>query len=173
MATLAPYSAKRTAIAWPMPELPPVTRTFLPFSPRRPSARVGLGAVAMWGVPPRSGRCVRRAVPSRAAALRAASRRAPARPSASARGSQRGRREGDAEALAPHDHAAVAVEAHVARDRVVLRADVALEVAEVDEAVVEAVAGSGRRRGAQVDLQGGAVGRAEVLEAHVAAAVGR
>src|SRR5215210_7011917 len=33
MATLAPYSAKRTAIACPMPELPPVTRTFLPFSP--------------------------------------------------------------------------------------------------------------------------------------------
>src|SRR3954454_16324765 len=34
MATFAPYSAKRTAIAWPIPELPPVTSTFLPWSPR-------------------------------------------------------------------------------------------------------------------------------------------
>src|SRR5436190_3565397 len=36
MATLAPYSAKRTAIAWPIPELPPVTSTFLPWSPFMP-----------------------------------------------------------------------------------------------------------------------------------------
>src|SRR5947209_8712421 len=36
MATLAPYSAKRTAIAWPIPELPPVTSTFLPWSPLMP-----------------------------------------------------------------------------------------------------------------------------------------
>src|SRR5918999_6070139 len=34
MATLAPYSAKRTAMAWPMPEVPPVTSTFLSRSPR-------------------------------------------------------------------------------------------------------------------------------------------
>jgi hypothetical protein len=34
MATLAPNSANRTAIAWPMPEVPPVTRTFFPLSPR-------------------------------------------------------------------------------------------------------------------------------------------
>ena len=47
MATLAPCSAKRTAIAWPMPELPPVTSTFLPFRPRMASVRVLLGAVAM------------------------------------------------------------------------------------------------------------------------------
>src|SRR5437773_1693970 len=33
MATLEPYSANRTAMAWPMPEVPPVTSTFLPFSP--------------------------------------------------------------------------------------------------------------------------------------------
>src|SRR3954454_21242629 len=33
MATFAPYSAKRTAMAWPIPELPPVTSTFLPWSP--------------------------------------------------------------------------------------------------------------------------------------------
>src|SRR6266542_1081887 len=44
MPTLAPYSAKRTAIAWPIPEVPPVTRTFLPFSPRMPSLGVA-GAV--------------------------------------------------------------------------------------------------------------------------------
>jgi hypothetical protein len=36
IATFAPYSAKRTAIAWPMPELPPVTSTFLPSMPRSP-----------------------------------------------------------------------------------------------------------------------------------------
>src|SRR5206468_2689954 len=47
MATLAPCSAKRTAIAWPMPELPPVTSTFLPFRPGMASLRVLLGAVAM------------------------------------------------------------------------------------------------------------------------------
>jgi len=44
MATLAPCSAKRTAIACPMPDVPPVTRTFLPSSPRMPSAR-GVGWV--------------------------------------------------------------------------------------------------------------------------------
>src|SRR4051812_12122241 len=47
MATLAPYSANRTAIAWPMPELPPVTRTFLPASPGRCAAR---GAVTVWDI---------------------------------------------------------------------------------------------------------------------------
>src|SRR3954451_8014359 len=48
MATLAPYSAKRTAMAWPMPELPPVTRTFLPARPGSrlvPGAAVGRGFV--------------------------------------------------------------------------------------------------------------------------------
>src|SRR3954452_15779125 len=44
MATLAPNWAKRTAIAWPMPELPPVTRTFLPFSPGMASAGETMGA---------------------------------------------------------------------------------------------------------------------------------
>src|SRR5262245_65458881 len=129
MATFAPYSAKRTAIAWPMPELPPVTSTFLPFSPRSPSVRAGLGAVAMSDLP--LGR-VPRPVPWRAAVLRA--------------GSQRGRTEGDAEALAPDHDAAVAVEAHRARDRVVLRADVALEVAEVDVPVVERASRARRGR---------------------------
>src|SRR5690349_5379767 len=43
MATLAPYSAKRTAIACPIPELPPVTRTFLPLSP-------GIASAVGWGV---------------------------------------------------------------------------------------------------------------------------
>src|SRR5919108_5104622 len=46
MATFAPNSAKRTAIAWPIPEVPPVTRTFFPFSPRN-WVRVGSGAVAV------------------------------------------------------------------------------------------------------------------------------
>src|SRR5436190_11551604 len=44
MATLAPYSANRMAIAWPIPELPPVIRTFLSSRPRRPLV---LSAVAM------------------------------------------------------------------------------------------------------------------------------
>src|SRR5919106_5147230 len=46
MATFAPYSAKRTAMAWPMPDVPPVTRTFLPFRPRMPSV-LAVGAVAV------------------------------------------------------------------------------------------------------------------------------
>src|SRR5918999_3501096 len=46
MATLAPYSAKRTAIAWPIPDVPPVTSTFLPFSPRMASLAAA-GAVAV------------------------------------------------------------------------------------------------------------------------------
>ena len=33
IATFAPSSAKRMAMAWPMPELPPVTRTFFPRIP--------------------------------------------------------------------------------------------------------------------------------------------
>ena len=36
-----------TAIAWPMPEVPPVTSTFLPLRPGMPSVRVLLGAVAI------------------------------------------------------------------------------------------------------------------------------
>ena len=68
MATLAPCSAKRTAIAWPMPELPPVTRTFLPFRPGMASVRVTLGAVAM-GV---SWLGVRGAVPGGRSVLRTA-----------------------------------------------------------------------------------------------------
>ncbi len=54
MATLAPCSAKRTAIACPIPELPPVTRTFLPLRPGMASVRARVGAVAIasssWGV---------------------------------------------------------------------------------------------------------------------------
>jgi hypothetical protein len=46
IATFAPYSAKRTAIAWPMPELPPVTSTFLPSMPRSPLVRGSLLATA-------------------------------------------------------------------------------------------------------------------------------
>src|SRR6266700_254114 len=64
IATLAPSSAKSSAIASPIPLLPPVTRTFFPFSPRsitashhtgkrggrlvahRPSDRLHLGPVA-------------------------------------------------------------------------------------------------------------------------------
>ncbi len=45
MATFAPYSANRTAIAWPMPELPPVTSTFFPSSPLSPLVR-GLAVAA-------------------------------------------------------------------------------------------------------------------------------
>src|SRR3954447_14078438 len=37
MATLAPCAAKRTAIAWPMPDEPPVTSRFLPFRPGMPA----------------------------------------------------------------------------------------------------------------------------------------
>src|ERR671936_1931247 len=48
MATLAPYSAKRTAIACPIPDVPPVTSTFFPFSPRMPSL-VASGATAVIG----------------------------------------------------------------------------------------------------------------------------
>src|SRR6188472_3686624 len=51
MATLAPYSAKRTAIAWPMPDVPPVTRTFLPFKPRMPSD-TRAAAVMLMGIAP-------------------------------------------------------------------------------------------------------------------------
>ena len=49
MATLAPCSAKRTAIACPIPEVPPVTRTFLPFRPGIP-ARRSLGSTAVWDI---------------------------------------------------------------------------------------------------------------------------
>jgi hypothetical protein len=49
------------------------------------------------------------------------------------------------EACAPDDDAAVAPEVDVARDRVVLLADVALEVAEVDVAIVECVSRAGDR----------------------------
>src|SRR3712207_1333702 len=51
MATLAPCSAKRTAIAWPMPELPPVTSTFLPRRPGMASVRASAGDTDMG--PPR------------------------------------------------------------------------------------------------------------------------
>jgi hypothetical protein len=44
MATFAPCSAKRTAIACPIPELPPVTSTFLPRSPGMESVLVAVGA---------------------------------------------------------------------------------------------------------------------------------
>src|SRR5688500_7184907 len=54
MATFAPCSAKRTAIAWPMPDVPPVTRTFLPSRPRMPSAR-GTGWVEVLMAPPSCG----------------------------------------------------------------------------------------------------------------------
>src|SRR5215470_19844759 len=37
MQTRAPSSRKRAAVAAPMPLAPPVTRTFLPFSPRTPA----------------------------------------------------------------------------------------------------------------------------------------
>src|SRR3954462_5202922 len=53
MATFAPYSAKRTAIAWPMPELPPVTRTFLPSSPGMALTRSDVVAVSDISVAPR------------------------------------------------------------------------------------------------------------------------
>src|SRR4051795_2382473 len=46
MATLAPCSAKRTAIACPMPEEPPVTRTFLPLRPGMASLRSGVVTVS-------------------------------------------------------------------------------------------------------------------------------
>src|SRR3954447_12940955 len=49
MATLAPNWAKRTAIAWPMPELPPVTRTFLPARPGMPSVGETVGAAVDMG----------------------------------------------------------------------------------------------------------------------------
>src|SRR3954447_16599531 len=49
MATLAPNWAKRTAIAWPMPELPPVTRTFLPFRPGMASVGETVGAAVDMG----------------------------------------------------------------------------------------------------------------------------
>src|ERR671925_2156989 len=63
MATFAPYSAKRTAIAWPIPEVPPVTRTFLPFSPRM-AAVAASGAVAVMA-PPRALESVGRGSESR------------------------------------------------------------------------------------------------------------
>src|SRR4051795_3087582 len=56
MATFAPCSAKATAMAWPMPELPPVTSTFLPSRPGSrlvPGAEEGrvlvMGMVPLWG----------------------------------------------------------------------------------------------------------------------------
>src|SRR4051794_32437847 len=49
MATLAPNWAKRTAIAWPMPELPPVTRTFLSARPGMPSVGETVGAAVDMG----------------------------------------------------------------------------------------------------------------------------
>src|SRR3954454_13768702 len=53
MATLAPCAAKRTAIACPIPDEPPVTSRFLPFRPGIPtSARVascGLVVVVQFG----------------------------------------------------------------------------------------------------------------------------
>src|SRR3954451_7231820 len=58
MATLAPYCAKRTAIAWPIPELPPVTSTFLPSRPGRSSAR-GSAVGVSWAIwmPPSGCKC--------------------------------------------------------------------------------------------------------------------
>src|SRR3954471_22499685 len=47
MATFAPCSAKRTAIACPIPDEPPVTRTFFPVRPGmppRPSCGSAVGA---------------------------------------------------------------------------------------------------------------------------------
>src|SRR4051794_19260129 len=49
MATLAPNWAKRTAIAWPMPELPPATRTLRPFRPGMLSAGDTVGAAVDMG----------------------------------------------------------------------------------------------------------------------------
>src|SRR6516164_10761706 len=51
MATSAPYWAKRTAIACPIPDVPPVTRTPLPFRPGIGSVRTGLVLVADMGPP--------------------------------------------------------------------------------------------------------------------------
>src|SRR6516162_7076710 len=45
MATFAPNSANFTAIAWPMPDVPPVTSTPLPFKPGIASRRAGAVAV--------------------------------------------------------------------------------------------------------------------------------
>src|SRR5689334_24857034 len=39
------------AIAWPMPELPPVTSTFLPRRPGRPAARDSMVMVSAMGTP--------------------------------------------------------------------------------------------------------------------------
>src|SRR4051812_13950145 len=70
MATLAPSSAKRTAIACPMPELPPVTSTFLPWMPRKVSrAGAVVVSVAAIGSSPRSLVRVALSVPRRAAPL--------------------------------------------------------------------------------------------------------
>src|SRR5918995_4602986 len=52
MATLAPYSANRTAIAWPIPELPPGTSTFLP---RRPGIASATGMGMGWATDSSSG----------------------------------------------------------------------------------------------------------------------
>src|SRR6516225_2730619 len=46
MATFAPYSANLTAIACPMPDVPPVTSTPLPFKPGIASRRAAVVAVA-------------------------------------------------------------------------------------------------------------------------------
>src|SRR5688500_13847851 len=51
MATFAPCSAKRTAIAWPMPDVPPVTSTFLPLRPRMPSL-AAVSSVVVMSAPP-------------------------------------------------------------------------------------------------------------------------
>src|ERR671926_1435630 len=89
-----------------------------------------------------------------------------------ARPSDRGRRERHAEPLTPHNHAAVGLEARRDGDEVVLIADVALEGAEVEEAVVERPAGPIRWGRRQVDAQERPVRRPEALEADVALAVG-
>src|SRR3954469_6872008 len=47
MATFAPCSAKRTAIAWPMPDEPPVMRTFLPWTPANAWRRSSGSATGM------------------------------------------------------------------------------------------------------------------------------
>src|ERR671918_3020208 len=55
MATFAPCSAKRTAIACPIPDVPPVTRTFLPLSPRMPS-RAAVDSIMVIAASPFVGR---------------------------------------------------------------------------------------------------------------------
>src|SRR3712207_6705420 len=68
MATLAPSSAKRIAIACPIPEVPPVTSPFLPWWPGKVSLAGALSVVAICVV---SSLAVRALVPGGVGALQA------------------------------------------------------------------------------------------------------